>query len=139
MAAAVRLQVGPVRERDLDLDEHVAGAGLGAGNVLEPEVARAVEDERSHGVKTTFRARRSRWSSSPSVEALERKDDRLREVELGQELHGRLEMARRRGARPGHGELVPVDALGLERRRGGEDEHRAARLDVGERVCGGRE
>ena len=56
MAALERFRVGAVGERDLDLDEHVAGAGLRIGNVLEPQVARPVEDERLHGVKTTFSA-----------------------------------------------------------------------------------
>ena len=56
VAAVERLGVGAVGERDLDLDEHVAGAGLRIGNVLEPEVARPVEDQRLHGVKTTFSA-----------------------------------------------------------------------------------
>jgi hypothetical protein len=52
----VRLRVGAVGECDLDLDEHVAGSRLGTGDVLEPDVARPVEDQRPHGVKTTFRA-----------------------------------------------------------------------------------
>ena len=55
--APVGLQVGAVRERDLDLDENVAGTRLGARNFLEPQVAGAVEAQRSHGVKTTFSAR----------------------------------------------------------------------------------
>ena len=48
MAAAERLRVGAVGERDLDLDEHVARPGLGAGHLLDPQVAGAVEAERSH-------------------------------------------------------------------------------------------
>ena len=60
MAAPERLQVGAVGERDLDLDEHVAGAGLRVRHVLEPEIARAVEAERPHGVKTTLSARPER-------------------------------------------------------------------------------
>ena len=49
MAAPERLQVGAVGERDLDLDEHVAlGGGSGSRHVLEPQVARPVEDERPH-------------------------------------------------------------------------------------------
>ena len=57
MPAPEGLQVGAVGERDLDLDEHVARARLGAGNLLEPQVARAVEAQGPHGVKTTFSAR----------------------------------------------------------------------------------
>ena len=50
VAAAEGLQVGAVGERDLDLHEHVAvGGRLGPRHVLEPQVAGAVEDERSHG------------------------------------------------------------------------------------------
>ena len=60
MAAAESLQVGAVGERDLDLHEHVAGAGLGTRHLLQPQVAGAVEEERSHGVKTTFSARPER-------------------------------------------------------------------------------
>ena len=43
MAAAERLQVGAVGERDLDLDEHVARRRARVGDVLEAEVAGAVE------------------------------------------------------------------------------------------------
>ena len=60
MAAAERLQVGAVGERDLDLDEHVARAGLGARHVLQPQVAGPVEAQRLHGVKTTLSARPER-------------------------------------------------------------------------------
>ena len=56
VSPVVRLRVGAVGERDLDLDEHVAGPRLGPGDVLEPDVARPVEDQCLHGVKTTFRA-----------------------------------------------------------------------------------
>ncbi|MGH3073231.1 MAG: hypothetical protein ACRDNB_13330, partial [Gaiellaceae bacterium] len=42
--------VGAVGERDLDLDEHVAGLRLRGRDLLEPEVAGAVEAQRSHGV-----------------------------------------------------------------------------------------
>ena len=60
MAAAERLQVGAVGERDLDLDEHVARPRLRARHVLEPQVARPVEAQRPHGVKTTLSARPER-------------------------------------------------------------------------------
>ena len=60
MPAAECLQVGAVREGDLDLDEHVAGPGLRLWHVLEPEIARPVEAQRSHGVKTTLSARPER-------------------------------------------------------------------------------
>ena len=56
MAAPESLQVGAVRERHLDLDEHVAGAGLRTWDLFEPQVPNAVEAQRSHGVKTTFSA-----------------------------------------------------------------------------------
>ena len=56
MAAPERLQVGAVGQRDLDLDEHVARAGLRTRHLLEPQVPGAVEAQRSHGVKTTFSA-----------------------------------------------------------------------------------
>ena len=56
MAAAERLRVGAVGERDLDLDEHVARARLGAWDLLDPQVAGAVVEERPHGVKTTLTA-----------------------------------------------------------------------------------
>ena len=49
MAAPECLQVGAVGERHLDLDDDVAFCHrLGPGDVLEPQVARAVEDERPH-------------------------------------------------------------------------------------------
>ena len=56
VAAPEGLQVGAVRERDLDLDEHVAGSRLRVRHLLQPQVARAVEAERPHGVKTTLSA-----------------------------------------------------------------------------------
>ena len=56
MAAVERLGIGAVRERDLDLDEDVAGPRHRVGNVLELHVARPVEDQCLHGVKTTFNA-----------------------------------------------------------------------------------
>ena len=58
--AAEGLQVGAVGEGDLDLDEHVAGAGLRLRHVFEPEIPGAVEPERPHGVKTTLSARPER-------------------------------------------------------------------------------
>ena len=60
MPAAEGLQVGAVGEGDLDLDEHVAGAGLRLRHVFEPEIARPVEAQRPHGVKTTLSARPER-------------------------------------------------------------------------------
>ena len=56
MAAPEGLEVGAVREGDLDLDEHVAGSRLRVRHVLQPQVARAVEAQRPHGVKTTLSA-----------------------------------------------------------------------------------
>ena len=60
MAAPEGLQVGAVGQRDLDAHEHVARAGLWARHLLEPQVARPVEAQRSHGVKTTLSARPER-------------------------------------------------------------------------------
>src|SRR4029079_2667850 len=67
VAAPVRLEVGAVGQRDLDLEEDLTVAGHRIRDVLEPEVARAVQDQRPHVVKTTFVASRRRYSSSPSA------------------------------------------------------------------------
>ena len=56
MPAPEGLQIGPVGEGELDLDEHVAWPRLRARGLLDAEVARPVEHRRSHGVKTTFSA-----------------------------------------------------------------------------------
>lgn len=56
MPATECLPVGAVRECDLDLDEHIARARLRSRHVLETQVARPIEAQRSHGVKTTFNA-----------------------------------------------------------------------------------
>ena len=56
MTAPEGFQVGAVGQRHLDLDEHVARAGLGTRDLLEPQIPDAVEAQRSHGVKTTFSA-----------------------------------------------------------------------------------
>ncbi len=67
MPSAVRLQVGAVRERDLDLQEHVRVRPRWFRDVLEAEIPGPVEPQRPHGVKTTFSASRRRNSSSPSA------------------------------------------------------------------------
>ena len=67
VAAAIGLQVGPVREGDLDLEYDVSLVRCGVVDLLQPEVAGAVQPEGSHGVKTTFSASRRRNSSSPSA------------------------------------------------------------------------
>ena len=81
--AAERLQVGAVGERDLDLDEHVAGVGdLGPGTSSSRRSPGPVEDQCPHGAgvkdpasasprapsrhETTFSAAPARKSSSPS-------------------------------------------------------------------------
>ena len=46
--AAVRLQVGAVGEGHLDLEEHLALGRCRLGNVLEPQVPGAVEDQCAH-------------------------------------------------------------------------------------------
>ena len=56
MPAPVRLQIGSVGERHLDLHEHVARAGLRPRHLLDPEIAGRVETGRLHGVKTTLSA-----------------------------------------------------------------------------------
>ena len=48
MPAPICLQVGAVRERDLHLEEHVSVARNWLGDVLEPQVAGRVEDQRPH-------------------------------------------------------------------------------------------
>src|SRR4051794_21998145 len=49
MTSPEGLEVGAVRQRHLDLDEHVAVCDrFGSRNILEPQVAGAVEDERLH-------------------------------------------------------------------------------------------
>jgi hypothetical protein len=60
MAAEIGLAVGPVGERDLDLDEDVAGAGRRLGHVLDAEISGPVPAQRPHGVKTTLNASRRR-------------------------------------------------------------------------------
>jgi hypothetical protein len=67
MPAAVRLEVGPVGQRDLDLQQDVSFSGNRVRDVLEPEVAGAVQDQRPHETKTTFAASRRRYSSRPSA------------------------------------------------------------------------
>src|SRR6476620_8943330 len=67
MPAPERLQVGAVGERDLDLHEHVAGAGLRLRHLLDPKVTGRVQPRRLHGVKTTLSASPRRYSSTPST------------------------------------------------------------------------
>ena len=132
MAAPERLQIGAVGERDLDLDEHVARAGL---RVAGPPRARRSpgpwKRSRSHGVKTTFSAAPAHGELEPFGEALERQ-------------HRRLGHARARGGAPQPRSHVPRrcraradrrSARGGRRRRTavarvGEDEDGAARLDA---------
>src|SRR5207253_428177 len=63
MAPAERLQIGAVRERDLDLHEHVALAGHWIRHLLDAEISGRVEARRPHGTKTTFNTARRRKSS----------------------------------------------------------------------------
>ena len=56
VAAPERLGIRPVGQRDLDLDEDVARPWLGPRHLLDPQVARAVVAQRSHGVNTTLTA-----------------------------------------------------------------------------------
>ena len=48
MSAAVRLEIGAVGQRDLDLKQDVSLGGNRVRDLLEPKVARAVEDQRAH-------------------------------------------------------------------------------------------
>ena len=133
VAAAERLQVGAVGERDLDPDEHVAGAGLGPRHLLQPQVAGAVEEQSPHGVKTTLSARPERYSSTPSAKLLERKHGRLRHVELREQSSRLLHVPRRRRARAGERQLAPVDGVRVDRPGIREHEHRPTRRDQLER------
>ena len=54
--APIRLQVGAVGERHLDLHEDVARAGLRPRHILDPQIVRRIETRCLHGVKTTFNA-----------------------------------------------------------------------------------
>ena len=57
VAAPIRLHVRPVCQGRLDLHEHIAvGLRLGPRQLLDPEIAGAVEHERPHGSKTTLSA-----------------------------------------------------------------------------------
>ena len=56
VAAAERLQIGPVGERELDLDEQIVVGGPGERHLLDPQVAGAVEPRGLHGVKATLSA-----------------------------------------------------------------------------------
>ena len=66
MTAAERLQIGSVGQRNLDLHEHLARAGLGLRYILDAQVAGRVETRGLHGVNTTFSAAPLRYSSTPS-------------------------------------------------------------------------
>ena len=157
MAAPERLQVGAVGERDLDLDEHVALRGrLGPGDVLEPQVAGAVEDrapssaQPAGGVRlsaglapggstlterappsATAPSRNSRSASSnrssgstvgSGRSSAGRSRDRLLHVVAASPSATRRPSARA-GRQPSAGSVPGV----------GEEQHRAARLDRGER------
>ena len=130
MAAPIRLQVGAVGERHLDLDEHVAGGlWLGPWHVLDAEVAGAVEDERPHGTKTTLSASPFRNSASPSS-----KRSSGSTVGAGRSSSGRSCTAAAMEAgvadrEPTNGELPPVDEVEGEVARVREDEQRAAGLE----------
>jgi hypothetical protein len=58
VAAPEGLQVGAVRQRDLDANEHLPSARLRVWHLLDAEVAGPVEDQRPHGTKTTLSASR---------------------------------------------------------------------------------
>ena len=128
VAAPVRLRVRAVGERDLDAHEHVAGPRLGAWHLLQPHVARPVEDESSQGVKTTLRRLAAAVELEPLGEALERQHGRLRELERGQHAHGLAHRLRRGGAGADERELATVDRGGGDPTCVCEDEHCPAGL-----------
>src|SRR4029079_5193827 len=110
MTTSVRLQVGAVGQRALDLAEHVARARLRARQPLDAQVTGGVEQRRFHGVKTTLSASPRRYSSTPSATpssggtpaggALDVHPRGGGRVELGEKSAPRLERlgGRRRGA-----------------------------------------
>ena len=128
MAAPERLGVGAVGERDLDLHEHVAGPRPRGGHVLEPHVARPVEAERSHGVKTTLSASRRRYSSSPSAKRSSGSTVGSGSSRSGSSAHRLAHGLRRGGARADERELAAVDGGRRDRARVCEDEHGPAGL-----------
>ena len=82
MPAAVRLEVGAVRERDLDLEQHVAVAGdsargrpRGGGRRGRGAAAPSRREDDLQGVAAAIEL-------EPLREAVERQDDRLRHVEV---------------------------------------------------------
>jgi hypothetical protein len=56
MTALERLGIRSIGERNLDLDDGVARAGLRVRHLFEAQVARSVEAQSPHGVKTTLTA-----------------------------------------------------------------------------------
>jgi hypothetical protein len=61
MAATPHLHVGAAGRRGVDVHEHLARPGLGLVDVLDAQVARAVQDRRAdHGSTTAFSAVPSR-------------------------------------------------------------------------------
>ena len=60
MSAAICLEIGAVGQRDLDLKQDVAVVRNRVRDLLEAKVARGMEDQCPHAVKTTFAASRRR-------------------------------------------------------------------------------
>ncbi len=120
MPAPVRLQVGAVGERDLDLHEHVARAGPRVGDVLEAQVAGAVEARALTG--------RTPPSAPPGGET-GRAPRRTARAAARAAPAGRARAAAtplrasrgRRRARADDGQLPPVDRLRGQRPRVGEE------------------
>ena len=133
------LEVGSVGERDLDLDEHVAGAWLRPRHFLEPQIAGAVEPKRPHGVKTTLSARAAAIQLETLREALEREHGRHGKLELREQRGGLAHRGRSRRAGADERELAPVDLVEVDRARVREHEHRPARRESVERSRGGAE
>ena len=136
MSAPEGLEVGSVRERDLDLDENVAGTWLRPRHFLEPQVAGAVEPKRSHGVKTTLRARPLAIELETLREAREREHGRSRKLELREQRGGLAHRGRSRRAGADERELPPIDLVEVDRARVREHEHRPTRRERVERRRG---
>ena len=138
MAAPIRLQVGAVGERELDLHEHVPRPRLGLRNVLDAQVAGRVEQRRLSRREDHLERRAAAVELEPLVEALERQRGHLRQLEVAERLDARprtprasRSATRRRAAPCGR---RASSSTGSVTRWRGEDEHRPAGLDPAERL-----
>ena len=86
MAAAERLQVGAVGERDLDLHEHVSRPRHRVGHVLDAHVAGRVEAKPPSRREDDLERLAGAVCGEALGEALERQDQRRRQLERRQQL-----------------------------------------------------